>query len=104
MAEHAFAKAQDNKGRLHWLRAETEDEIQDYCDSYHSATKGMQLDLFEDYALAIEAWSSNVTPAMAQSHFTWVGKKTNPYVVAKPIYVKDEENNFLGYREFKEKW
>ena len=47
MAEHAFAKAQDNKGRLHWLMAETEDEIQDYCDNYHSATKGMQLDLFE---------------------------------------------------------
>ena len=41
---------------------------------------------------------------MAQSHFTWVGKRTNPFVVAKPIYLKDENNNYLGKREFKEKW
>jgi len=80
-----FATAKDSKGLLYYLAADTEDEIENYCDNFQRTTKG-QLDLFEDEGLAIEYWASDITPAMVQKHFTWVGTtRSNPYVVAKPF-------------------
>ena len=104
MTEYVFAKCKDHRGLLYYLMAETVDEVYEYCDNYRTVPKGRQMDLFDKEGLAVEQWTSDITPAMAQSHFTWVGKRTNPFVVAKPIYLKDENNNYLGKREFKEKW
>ena len=81
-----FAQAKDNKGLFHYLMADTEEEIYDYCDNYRTVPKGSQMDLFDKEGLSIENWSFNVTPAMAQSHFTWVGtKRRNPYIISKPF-------------------
>ena len=102
MTEYVFAKAKDDKGLLYYLMAETVDEVYEYCDNFSVPIDG-QLDLFKKYGLAIEQWASDITPAMAQSHFTWVGKRTNPFVVAKPIY-EYKDGKYVGRREFKEKW
>ena len=51
----------------------------------------------------IQHWASNVTPIMASFHFKWVGKRRNPFVVAKPIY-NYEDGKYIGRREFKEEW
>ena len=103
MTEYVFAKCQDNKGLLYYLMAETVDEVYDYCAAFRTVPRGGQMDLFEREGLSVEQWASDVTPAMAQSHFTWVGKRTNPFVVAKPIY-KYENGKYVGRREFKEKF
>lgn len=99
-----FAKAKDARGLLHYLMAETEEEVYEYCDGHEYTPKGGQLDLFRDESLAIEYWASDVTPAMAQAHFTWVGtRRNNPFVVAKPIY-EYKDGKYAGKKEFKEKW
>ena len=92
-----FAKAQDERGLLYYLMADTEEEIYFYCDGYEWTPKGGQLDLFRDESLAIESWAFNITPCMAQAHFTWVGKRRNPYVVAKPF-------EYGGVALEKQKW
>ena len=103
MTEYVFVKAKDSKGLLYYLMAETEEEIYNYCDNF-SVPKGGQMDLFQTYGLAIENWASDITPAMAQSHFTWVcTRRNNPFVVAKPIY-EYKDGKYVGLREFKEKW
>ena len=103
MERYVFAKAKDSKGLLYYLMAETEEEVYNYCDNF-SVPKGGQMDLFQTYGLAIENWASDITPAMAQSHFTWVGtRRNNPFVVAKPIY-EYKDGKYIGLREFKEKF
>jgi hypothetical protein len=99
-----FAQAKDNKGLFHYLMAETEEEVYNYCDNFRTVPKGSQMNLFEKEGLAIENWASDITPAMAQSHFTWVGtRRNNPFVVAKPIY-EYKDGVYVGLKEFKEKF
>jgi len=84
-----FAKARDYQNNLYYLAADTEREITDYCESW--LPKGLtrvQIDMFNDRdgGLAIEAYIENVTPAVAQKDFSWVGsKRRNPFVVSKPF-------------------
>lgn len=88
-----FAKAQDNQGQFVYLMADTEAEIEHFCEN------GVLGD-----ELAIEAWCYNVTPIMACFHYKWVGSRRNPFVIAKPIYKYDDNGKFIGYTEFKEKF
>jgi hypothetical protein len=98
---HAFCLAQDKYGNRKYLSADTEEEIEMYCEG------GVLGD-----ELAIENWCSNVTPIMVIKHFKWVGNRRNPFVVAKAIYVNEEATNHMGQtvyrskgmREFKEKF
>ena len=83
-----FAKAVDRAYNYHYLSADSKEEIKAYC---------------ERKDIVIQHWASNVTPIMASFHFKWVGKKRNPYVIAKPIY-NYEDGKYIGRREFKEKW
>ena len=100
-SSNAFCKAQNKFGELLYLSADTEEEIEAYCEG---GALGEEL--------AIEEWCENVTPIMVIKHFKWVGKRRNPYVVARPIYVTEAvENNmgqtvyrFKGMRVFKEKF
>ena len=87
-----FAKAKDHLGKYHYLSADSEEAIINHCE-------GSVL----GYDLAIEYWSENVDPIMVAFHFKWVGKRRNPFVIAKPIY-KYEDGKYVGRREFKEKW
>ena len=99
-----FAKAQDGRGLVHYLMAETEEEVYAYCDGFEWTPRGGQLDLFRDETLAIDHWAYDITPAMAQAHFTWVGtRRNNPFVVAKPIY-EYKDGKYVGLKEFKEKF
>ena len=83
-----FAKAVDRACNYYYLSADSKEEIKAY---------------FERKDIAIQHWASNVTPIMASFHFKWVGKRRNPFVVAKPIY-NYEDGKYIGRREFKEKW
>ena len=87
-----FAKALDKFGKYHYLSADSEEAIEDYCEG------GILGD-----SMAIEYWASTVDPIMVAFHFKWVGKRRNPFVIAKPIY-KYEDGKYVGRREFKEKW
>jgi len=99
---YEFAKAKDRFGNIEYLVARTGEEIEDYCDG---GVLG--------HDKAIEEWCSNITPAMVQKHFKWVGAGTNPFTVAKPIYINEVEGvdkqgnlryKFVGYRNFLEKF
>ena len=83
-----FAKAVDRAYNYHYLSADSKEEIKAYC---------------ERKDIVIQHLASNVTPIMASFHFKWVGKRHNPFVVAKPIY-NYEDGKYIGRREFKEKW
>ena len=83
-----FAKAVDRAYNYHYLSADSKEEIKAYC---------------ERKDIVIQHWASNVTPIMASFHFKWVGKRHNPFVVAKPIY-NYEDGKYIGRREFKEKF
>ena len=83
-----FAKAVDRAYNYHYLSADSKEEIKAYC---------------ERKDIVIQHWASNVTPIMASFHFKWVGKRSNPFVIAKPIY-KYEAGKYIGRREFKEKF
>ena len=83
-----FAKAIDRECNCYYLSSDSKEEIEAYC---------------ERKDIAIQHWATNVTPIMASFHFKWVGKRSNPFVIAKPIY-KYEDGKYVGRREFKEKW
>ena len=83
-----FAKAVDRAYNYHYLSADSKEEIKAYC---------------ERKDIGIQHWASNVTPIMASFNFKCVGKKRNPFVIAKPIY-NYEDGKYIGRREFKEKW
>ena len=87
-----FAKVQNKYGGIEYLSASTEEEIETYCEG------GVLGD-----ELAIEQWCQNVTPIMVCKHFKWVGKRRNPFVVAKPIY-EYKNGEFIGMRESKERF
>ena len=84
-----FAKAIDKESNYHYLSADNKEEIKTYCEIKN---------------IMIEHWATNVTPIMASFHFKWVGKRRNPFVIAKPIYEYNKEGEYIGKREFKEKW
>ena len=90
---HVFAKVQDKFGEHHYLSANNEDEIDKYCDG------GV---LGDD--MAVCDYSYNISPFMAAHHFKWVGSGHDPYRIARPIYEYNEKGEYIGLREFKEKW
>ena len=61
-ANCTFAKAMDKFGKIHYLSAYTEEEIDKHCDG------GV---LGDD--LAVVEYAYNVSPIVAAHHFTWVG-------------------------------
>ena len=94
-----FVKAKDYFGDTHYLSADNEEQIEKYCDNY--SPRGIFP--HESNGLAIDQWINYVDPIMVAFHFKWVGKRNNPFVIAKPIY-KYENGKYVGKREFKEKW
>ena len=76
-----FAKAKDYLGNSHYLSAENEEQIEKYCNNY--SPRGIYP--HENNGLAIEQWINYVDPIMASFHFKWLGKRRNPFVVAKPF-------------------
>ena len=62
-------KAVDMLGNYHFLAADTEEELEQHC-----ARKD---------ELAIVNYAYNITPIMVSHHFTWVGKRRNPFVISK---------------------
>jgi len=90
----AFAKVQNKFGEYEYISADTEEEIELYCEG------GCLGD-----SLSIEEWCTYVTPIMVIKHFKWVGQtRRNPFEVSKPIYKYDDKGNFVGYTVFKEKF
>ena len=69
-----FAKANDKFGKQHYFAADSEEEIEIHCEG------GVLGD-----ELAIEHWINYVDPIMVTFHFKWLGKRRNPFVVAKPF-------------------
>ena len=78
MSECVFTKAKDKFGKIHYLSAYTEEEIDTHCDG------GV---LGDD--LAIVEYAYNVTPIVAAHHFTWVGYGHDPYRISKPFDYND---------------
>tara|TARA_Y100000758_G_scaffold248669_1_gene184750 strand:- start:250 stop:642 length:393 start_codon:yes stop_codon:yes gene_type:complete len=73
-----FVKAEDKFGKYHYLSADSEEAIEDYCEN------GVLGD-----SLAICNWITYVDPIMVAFHFKWVGKgRSNPFVIAKPFKYK----------------
>ncbi len=52
----------------------------------------------------VDRYLDHVAPNVVQSRFKYIGSGVNPFDIAKPIYKKDGQNNFLGYTDFKEKF
>ena len=69
-----FAKTIDKFGEYHYLSADSEKAIEDYCEG------GILSD-----GMAIDKWATYVDPILVATHFKWVGKRNNPFVVAKPF-------------------
>ena len=96
---YAFAKAKDYLGSWHYLSAENEEQIEKYCKDY--SPQGTYPHI--NNGLAIEVWINYVDPIILAFHFKWVGKRRNPFVIAKPIY-NYKDGKYVGKKEFKEKW
>ena len=69
-----FAKALDKFGKYHYLSADSEEAIEAYCEG------GMLGD-----SMAVDRWATYVDPILATTHFKWVGKRRNPFVISKPF-------------------
>ena len=69
-----FAKTIDKFGEYHYLSADSEKAIEDYCEG------GILSD-----GMAIDKWATYVDPILVATHFKWVGNRNNPFVVAKPF-------------------
>ena len=78
---YAFAKAKDYLGNWHYLAAENEEQIEKYCEDYSPQSTYPHA----NNGLAIDVWINYVDPIMVAFHFKWVGKRHNPFVVAKPF-------------------
>jgi len=70
---HVFAKVIDKFGKIQYLSANNEDEIDKYCDG------GV---LGDD--LAVCDYAYEISPFMVSRHFKWVGKGHNPYRISLP--------------------
>ena len=76
-----------NNGELVYGEKE---EIKEYCEQKETDVKH---------------WLNYVAPSTVQSHFTYIGKRMcDPYSIARPIYQRDENGEYVGLTEFKEKW
>ena len=73
-----FAKARDILGNRHYLSADSEEAIEKYCEEYSPS-------VLNNNELAIEQWINYVDPIQVWYHFKWVGKRQNPFVMAKPF-------------------
>tara|TARA_B100000073_G_C23683999_1_gene553730 strand:+ start:1034 stop:1351 length:318 start_codon:yes stop_codon:yes gene_type:complete len=58
----------------------------------------------EENGYWVDRYLDNIAPNVVQSGFKYVGSGANPFAVARPIYKKDDDNNFIGYTSFKEKF
>ena len=76
-----FAKAKDTLGNWHYLAADSEEAIEKYCKEYSPS-------VLSHKELAIDAWINYVDPIQVWYHFKWVGKRQNPFVMAKPFKYK----------------
>ena len=76
-----FAKAKDTLGNWHYLAADSEEAIEKYCREYSPS-------VLNHKELAIDAWINYVDPIQVWYHFKWVGKRHNPFVMAKPFKYK----------------
>jgi len=78
---YAFAKAKDYLGNWHYLAADSEKAIEEHCECY--SPRGIYP--HESNKLAIDQWINYVDPIQVCFFFEWVGKRHNPFVVAKPF-------------------
>ena len=69
-----FAKALDKFGKYHYLSADSEEAIENYCEGGVLGN-----------SMAIDYWINYVDPIMVAFHFKWVGKRRNPFVISKPF-------------------
>ena len=76
-----FAKARDYLGNWHYLSADSEEAIEKYCEEYSPS-------VLSHKELAIEQWINYVDPIQVWYHFKWVGKRQDPFVMAKPFKYK----------------
>ena len=76
-----FAKAKDTLGNWHYLAADSEEAIEKYCREYSPS-------VLSHKELAIDQWINYVDPIQVWYHFKWVGKRQNPFVMAKPFKYK----------------
>ena len=72
-----FAKALDKFGEYHYLSADSEEVIENYCEGGILGN-----------SMAICNWITYVDPIMLAFHFKWIGKRSNPFVIAKPFKYK----------------
>ena len=72
-----FAKAEDKFGEYHYLSADSEEAIENYCEGGVLGN-----------SMAICNWITYVDPIMLAFHFKWIGKRKNPFVIAKPFKYK----------------
>ena len=73
-----FAKALDKFGEYHYLSADSEEAIEDYCEGGVLGN-----------SMAICNWITYVDPIMVAFHFKWIGTgRSNPFVIAKPFKYK----------------
>ena len=76
-----------NNGELVYGEKE---EIKEYCEQKETD---------------VETWINYLPPSTVQSHFTYIGKRMcDPYSIARPIYKRDENGEYVRLTEFKEKW
>ena len=72
-----FARAKDEYGKHHYFVSDSEKAIEKRCAGGLVSSE-----------MAIEYWATYVDPIMVAFHFEWVGKRNNPFVIAKPFKYK----------------
>ena len=84
-----YASSKDVNGKIEYLVAPTEEDIEIYCEN---GVLG--------HVKEILAWYSNPTPIMVTHHFTWVGEGKRPAIlkIARPHDYKNPTKRPL------EKW
>ena len=87
---YAFAKAKDYLGNWHYLVAESEELIEKHCKNY--SARGIYP--HESNGLAIDQWINYVDPIQVCFFFEWVGKRHNPFVIAKGKYTDHKSNKW----------
>jgi hypothetical protein len=67
-----------------------------------------QYEEVEQYAdeqnTCVDKYFDHINPSTVYSKFKYIGKGSNPYAVAKPIYEWNKDGSFKGLRIFKEKF
>ena len=79
-----FASCKDINGKIEYIAADSEDEIEVYCEN---GVLGSEKELLH--------WYTNPTPIMVSHHFVWVGKGKRPpqMKISRPFnYVTKESH------------